>query len=244
MVEFLDRDRLLPYSIHESWNGFLTSRTKEMLKNINKAIGEEFTPRRDLVLRFMKLDISNFKVVILGQDPYKAPGIANGRSFQPSNLSAWDQKFRQISLKNIIRVIHKSYFGYNFFNIRNYSEILEDIHSGKFPIKQPIEWFDSTEKQGVLWLNSALTCEIGVSNSHKEIWREFTEQVISYITSTNKNTIWFLWGKEARSFLKCIKRSSKVYESDHPMMCNYNPNSDFLRSSCFKDTFELINWLG
>ena len=67
----------------------------------------------------MGLDINNIKVVILGQDPYKPEGIATGRAFQPSNLVFWSQKYRQVSLKNMLRLIHKNYFG-----IEEYSEIV------------------------------------------------------------------------------------------------------------------------
>ena len=244
MQEYVDKDTLLPCYIHSSWNKFLNKSNKNLLKTINMEIGEDFTPSRSLVLRFMQLDISNFKVVILGQDPYKPIGVATGRSFQPSNLIAWNQKFRQISLKNIIRLIHKNYFGYDYTNIKNYSDIVNDIEANRFPIKEPSEWFDSTEKQGVLWLNSALTCEIGVSNSHTEIWRKFTEKLISYITTENKNIIWFMWGKEAAKFIPYIKYSTKIYKSDHPMMCSCKKPNDFLKSNCFKDTWEIINWLG
>lgn len=230
--------------VHESWNKFLTTDIRHKLDIIESQIGTDYTPDTDKVLRFMQLDISKLKVVILGQDPYKPAGVANGRAFQPANLTSWNQKFRQVSLKNIVRNIYKSKLDIRLYDlIPTYNEI---IASG-FEIKPPLEWFDSIESQGVLLLNTSLTCKIGESNSHREIWKDFSDECIRYLAKTNNDLYWFLWGKEACSYSSLVMSWSypdRIYQSKHPMMCSKSYTDDFLKSKCFKDTMKIINWMG
>lgn len=236
---------ILPSYIHPSWDNFLTIDILNELKDIEQQIGSNYTPSHSFVLRFLNTDLDKAKVVIIGQDPYKPEGIATGRAFQPSNLVFWHQRYRQVSLKNMIRLIYKSYEGIEEYSeIPNYSDILPKIASGEFAIKQPAEWFNSTEKQGVIWLNTTFTCKIGESNSHKGIWTEFTKELIKYISERNTKLCWFLWGKEAQSIETMVSNSKEIFKSNHPMMCSEKYTDDFLKCNCFRDTWSLINWLG
>lgn len=90
--------------ICDNWFEFIDNNYKS-LQSIEKKIGtnpENFTPQKNNVLRFLKLDPVKIKVVILGQDPYPQPSIATGRAFEVKNLKSWSQKFRNASLKNIL----------------------------------------------------------------------------------------------------------------------------------------------
>ncbi len=235
---------MLIYDVHSSWNDFLTDDIKNMLGEIEEKIGDDFTPERPLVLRFLSLDLNKIKVVILGQDPYKPKGVATGRSFEPSDLNDWHDKFRQVSLKNILRLIYRSYNNIeNYEDIPSYTQLLKEIDSGNFPIKPPHDWFDSLEEQGVLFLNTALTCKIGVSGSHSDIWAPFSDRLIRYIAEHNKKAVWFLWGSLSKHANELIG-DSKSYISRHPMMCSQKYEDDFLKNECFLDTKDIINWLG
>lgn len=183
-------------------------------------------------------------MIWLGQDVYPAEGVATGRSFEVGTLTDWNSTFRQVSLKNILRLIHKNYnFIEDYSDIYTFSNIKKEIAENRFSISPPNKWFDSLESQGVLFLNTSFTCEIGIPNSHKEIWQEFSKKVLSYISSSNSKMIWFLWGNEAISNKKNIS-NGVFYESRHPMMCSGKYSNDFLKSNCFKDTMDIINWLG
>lgn len=232
--------------VHKSWNEFLTDNVKAELESIEQKVGNNYTPQSELVLRFMEMDIDSIKVAILGQDPYKPAGIANGRAFQPSNLTNWGDTFRQVSLKNIVRAIYTAYNEIEEYeDIPNYSTIVSEIESGEFKLKQPVEWFNSLEKQGVLFLNTSLTCKIGESNSHEHIWRSFIPNVLRYIAKRNPDIIWFLWGKSAIDKLQYIGNiEAKAYVSNHPMMCSIKYKEDFLKNPCFKNTMGIIDWLG
>ena len=224
---------MLVINNHPSWNAFLTDEIISKLEKIENEIGDDYTPSKENILRFMRLDLANVKVIIIGQDPYFQEGAANGRSFQPALLKSWDEPFRQVSLKNILRLIYKSYFDEQL----SYKEVL----SKNAFTKSPTDWFDSLEAQGVLFLNMYLTCQIGHPNSHRHIWGDFVTEVIRYIEE-KQNVIWFLWGTEANSCKPFIK--GKIYSSNHPMMCGTNNPKDFLKSDCFLKTKDIINWLG
>lgn len=235
---------LIPKTIAPSWQAFLTDEIRKELEQIEAAIGEDYTPVQEKVLRFLTFDLANGKVVILGQDPYKPAGVANGRSFQPDNLESWTQPFRQVSLKNMIRLLYRTYAQIQEYqNIPSYKEVVKKMEQGEFPIKPPKEWFDSLEQQGVLFLNTYLTCKINVSNSHKKIWDGFSKKLITYIAQTNPDLNWFLWGNEAISNKPYITQG-KIFESRHPMMCSEDYPDDFLKCTCFQDTQSIVNWLG
>lgn len=231
--------------IDNSWNDFLNSEVVALLQDFEEKIfkeNTEYTPKSSNVLNFLKVPLSKTKVVILGQDPYPQKGVATGRAFEVGTLQSWNNKFSNISLKNIIRAI---YFAYNNQYLK-YSEIKNEI--GKtFHIKPPSELFIEWEKQGVLLLNTSFTCEIGKSNSHQKYWNTFTNLLLKYISKANFDIIWFLWGNNAKSIVSEINISNKI-ESMHPMMCYNRPerDADFLfgKRNAFKETMDLINWLG
>ena len=131
----------------------------------------------------------------------------------------------------------------NSYAAMPFPELLKEIDKGNFPIKPPHEWFDSLENQGVLFLNTALTCKVGVSGSHSDIWAPFSDRLISFIAQNNKDAVWFLWGSLSKHAVTLIG-DSKSFVSRHPMMCSQKYEDDFLKNRCFYDTKKIINWLG
>lgn len=236
---------LIPDGVHPSWREFLTVEIKEELGMVEKKIGNHFNPiNPNNILRFLTVDLDKVLVILLGQDVYPAQGVATGRSFEVGNINNWGDSFRQVSLKNIIRLIHKNYNGIeDYKDIKSFNDIKKEIGDGRFPIKQPEEWFNSLEKQGVLFLNSSFTCETGKANSHQKIWESFSCRLLQFISKQRPNIIWFLWGNEAFSKKEYIQ-NGVFFESRHPMMCSEKYENDFLKFAGFKATMIKINWLG
>ncbi|MDD4779627.1 MAG: uracil-DNA glycosylase [Tissierellia bacterium] len=235
---------LIPKNTHSSWKKFLTTEICEELNEIEKKIGTNTNPGHDNILRFMLCNLNDVKVVLLGQDPYPEKGRPTGRAFEVGDLHSWNDKFRQVSLKNIVRLIHKNYNNINEYkDIKKFSHIQEEIKNGKFKILPPDEIFKCWEKQGVLLLNTYLSVEPGITGSHIEIWKDFSVKLLEYVSNENKNINWFLWGKQAEDKKQYIKFGN-FYISRHPMMCSEKYEDDFLKSNCFKDTMNIINWLG
>ncbi len=235
---------MIQQNVSPSWEDFFTKDIIELLGKIEEEIGTNYTPTKDRILRFLTTDLDSMKVCIVGQDVYYQPGIATGRSFEVGGLWSWSTPFAQVSLKNIVRLIYKSYNDIIYYgDIKKFSEIVKEIRSNKFPILPPNELFSSLENQGVLFLNSYLTCEIGKPNSHRDIWSQFSIRLFNYISERRTDLIWFLWGNEAISKKQHISHGV-FFESRHPMLCSEQYPNDFLKSNCFKDTMNIINWLG
>ena len=227
-------------NVHPSWNAFIQEKEIiNLLTQIEEQIGTNYNPtNKELIMRFLTVDLHKVKVIWLGQDVYPQEGVATGRSFEVGNLQSWQDPFKQSSLRNIIRVIGKDFYG---GELLSFSKLREEMKNNHFPILEPRQWFNSLEDQGVLFLNCYLTCEIGKENSHKKIWEPFTQKLIAFINETNQEVIWFLWGKEAQS--KDIGFKNKII-SNHPSLLFPKKEADFSHFSGFKDTNNVINWLG
>lgn len=184
--------------MHESWKPFLKSEfSKPYFKNLASFLHEEYEnktifPPKAQVFRAFSTDLNEVKVVILGQDPYHTPGVADGLAFS-------------ISAKN-------NYMPPSLINI--YKEIDSDLGGHKNKSGDLSAW----QKQGVLLLNNVLTVEAHKAGSHRgKGWEEFTEAVIKYLNSEKENLVFILWGRDARNKKKLIDESKHlVLESAHP----------------------------
>ena len=157
-----------------------------------KDAGRKIYPPGSLIFRAFELTpVEKVKVVILGQDPYHNPGQAMGLSFSvPDGVPA------PPSLINIFKEIEGD-LGIRMSGRPN----LED-------------W----ARQGVLLLNAILTVRAGEAASHSRLgWQEFTDAVISYISSHCMNVAFMLWGNFAKSKSSMIDHSRHlVLEAAHP----------------------------
>jgi len=230
--------------IHPSWNNFLTNTIREKLIDISKQISiliddntELLTPQTSKVMRFLSMPANDIKVIILGQDPYPQPNIATGRAFEVSNLKSWKTPFRNPSLQNIVRAIYNAYTG----KINKYSEIRAELNIS-FEMLEPSKIFNHWEKQGVLLLNTAFTCKVNDSNSHSEIWKDFTNELLTYINLQSPDAYWFLWGNNAKNAVAELELNNTIF-SYHPSRCNLR-EQDFLfgKRNCFCETKHIIDW--
>lgn len=237
---------LLPPHIHPSWTSFLTEDVLQHIQSIHEQLRDEtYNPgERWRTLRFLQNDLTAMKVVWLGQDVYPAAGVATGRSFEVGGMTSWHVPFRQVSMKNIVRLLHKNYKGIQAYEeIASFKEVQEEILYGDFPILPPHKWFDSLEQQGVLFLNRYFTCRVGEANSHRDLWAAFSDQLLTYISTNNRTLSWFLWGQDAIS-AQALLKDGTLYVSRHPMMCSSKYEDDFLKFDGFEKTWKLVNWLG
>ena len=236
---------MIPSNHHPSWDDFFTKEIYDILRSIEKELTHPFNPEDpSRILRFLQLDLNAVKVIWLGQDVYPAKGAATGRAFEVATIKSWCQPFKQVSLKNIVRLIHKSYNDIiKYQDIYAYNRIKEAIENKEFNILPYKEWFDSLENQGVMFLNTAFTCKVNQANSHQDLWAPFSEKLLTFIGKKRPDMIWFLWGKSAISKKSWIQQGI-FYESRHPMMCSEKYPDDFLKNPCFKETMGIIEWLG
>jgi len=143
------------------------------LLKTEKLAGKIIFPPGGLIFNaFNTTPFDHVKVVLIGQDPYHGTGQAHGLSF-----SVPDGVPPPPSLINIFK------------------ELNTDIN---MPIPRSgnlTKWAEG----GVLLLNASLTVRMNEPMSHSKIgWAEFTDTVISKISSEKKNIVFLLWGKFAQ----------------------------------------------
>jgi uracil-DNA glycosylase len=134
--------------------------------------------------------LDKVKVVILGQDPYHGAGQAHGLCFSvPEGVRI------PPSLQNIFK------------------ELQSDLGLS-IPSSGCLE---SWAEQGVLLLNSILSVEKGLANSHSSKgWELFTDSVISMVNE-KKSIVFMLWGGYAAQKGKSIDSTRHlVLKSVHP----------------------------
>lgn len=157
-----------------------------------KQAGKTIYPPGSLIFNaFNTTPFDKVKVVILGQDPYHGPDQAMGLSFSvPRGIRP------PASLKNI------------------YKELHNDVNMTVPTHGDLTHW----ASQGVFLLNAMLTVEKRKAGSHKKIgWQNFTNAVISKLSSEREGIVFLLWGnfaKEKKALIDEVKHY--VLESVHP----------------------------
>jgi len=154
-------------------------------------------PEPSQFFRALKLTpVDSVKVVILGQDPYHSPGIAQGLAFSiPANIPTNSHAFPS-SLRNISKALALEGFGH----LPN-----GDLHA----------W----AQQGVLLLNTALSVRLGEAGSHSKLgWKSLIDRLIAALALQRPHLVWMLWGGHAQSKLALIESgiNQLVLQSSHP----------------------------
>ena len=212
------------------WNIILTDLIKKydiqnkLIKENEKYNSElNILPKPELVFNaFNYFDLKDLKVIIIGQDPYINENQAMGLSFSIP---------RGVKLPPSLRNIYKC--------IENTCNVSMDYSNGDLT-----DW----AKQGVLLLNKTLTVFEKLSNSHKRVWKGFTNDIIDYISSNTEGIIFVLWGNDAKSLKKIINlKKHHILEHTHPsplarkpfINCNHFVQiNDILK----KNNKKIIDW--
>ena len=130
-----------------------------------------YPPMQDIFNALKLTAYQDVKAVILGQDPYHAPGQAHGLAFSVQPGVAPPP-----SLVNIFK------------------ELQSDVGIPISTSGYLVPW----AKQGVLLLNAALTVREGEANSHHgKGWEQFTDRIITLLNEREKPMVFLLWGKNA-----------------------------------------------
>ncbi len=236
-MEFMEK-----YNIHEDYYDFFTVEKVTAINSFIKCMEIrkiEYIPKNEYVFKALRSSISSRKVCILSNEPYSQGEIATGLAFEVKNTS-WVNHEINISLKNILKLLYKTYNG----KMEDIEKIRKEICHNEFNILPPNELFKSWEKQGVLLLNSSLTAIEEKTGEHNKFWHPFTRDLMEYISTKNENIVYLLWGKDAEQFEKNIL-NGEIIKSNHPAKGGHSEGEkDFLKGDFFEKTKDIINWLG
>lgn len=173
-------------------------------------------PKEENIFKcFEYFEVSETKVVILGQDPYHAPEQAIGLCFGTYSKPP-------PSLKNISKELKFD----TGIELQDYS-------------------LENWAKQGVLLLNSALTVIQGKPSSHMKLWSEFTSLIINELNKSETPIIFVAWGAFAHEKLKNIDTNKhNLIVTSHPSPLSvykkYKTYSPFDQSKPFSKINNLL----
>ncbi len=199
---FLDRlpkdyqDLLAPRLKDPEWVRIL-ERIQEQEELSRNTHPNSIFPNYDRVfLALSATPISKIKVILLGQDPYHSPGLAQGLAFSVSDQILPGSSLFPSSLRNINKALTLEGFA--------------PLQSGNLS-----HWAD----QGVLLLNACLTVQTGLPNSHVAFgWSTFTDALIQDLLKDLSGTVVMLWGGFAHKKEVFIppERNHLILKSSHP----------------------------
>jgi uracil-DNA glycosylase len=166
---------LAPLAQDPEWIKLLDHlQAQEMSARAN--LGDQIAPPEDRVFRALATTrVDEVKVVILGQDPYHTPELAQGLAFSIPEAIRPGSRYFPSSLRNISKALALDGFKPLFHgNLENWA------------------------KQGVLLLNATLTVQLGHANAHADWgWQTFTDKLIEQLALRHP-IAWFLWGSHAQ----------------------------------------------
>ena len=204
------------------------------------ASGHQILPAPENIFRAFSRNLTDIKVLIVGQDPYPTIGAANGLAFSVSRHFA---KIPQ-SLKNISHELYddilenpRLFYGEDFAKNPNFAKIKE-MNLADFTTRLFVKTnrLESWKDQNVCLLNKVLTVRAGEPNSHlNKGWEEITETAVKIIANRdeifvkihkkypelfeefvreafpeNHPLVVILWGNNARSFTPIFAKNDRI----------------------------------
>lgn len=174
----------------DQWDAPYFKRLTDFVRNAY-ATTTVYPPASRIFAAFDACPFDDVKVVILGQDPYHGPGMANGLCFSVAPGVAVPR-----SLVNI------------------FQEVTSDTGAAPAADGDLSRW----ARQGVLLLNATLTVEAHRAGSHQGMgWEQFTDSVISRLAERRQGLVFILWGSYAGRKAELIDPARHlVLKSPHP----------------------------
>lgn len=154
---------------------------------------------KNIFKAFQLCALDNLRVVIIGLDPYSnlrdGIPVATGLAFANSSDTPEE----------------------------NFSPSLDILRDSVIDFTTPHEplIFDQSlekwEEQGVLLLNSALSCVVGKTGSHMLLWRPFMTSLLTNLSKSTTGIVYVLLGRQAQTLEPYInERFNYVIKEKHP----------------------------
>jgi len=193
-------------NILPQWQSIISAeQEKPYYKELSQTIkaqresGEIVYPKQEDVFNaFTSVDLTQVKVVILGQDPYH--GCNKQEQPQAHGLA--------FSVQHDIKTPPSL--------VNMYKELAQDIDGFVIPEHGNLaSWAD----QGVLLLNTVLTVKKANAHSHAKLgWETFTDAIIEQLSTNNPGCVFMLWGSHAQ------KKGKNIDANKHLVLIGPHPS--------------------
>lgn len=194
--------------LNPAWNQFFDIiQRKPYFKNMEKILSDYLKKKEHTILPHAELVFNSFnvlspnkiKVVILGQDPYIGINKINNQGIPQAMGFSFSVPLnypKPVSLTNI------------------YQNLVDFGHAEKKPESGCLAtWI----MQGCFLINSAFTTFLGKSNAHKDLWMEFTKDLLKYLNDKCNHLVFLAWGGNAHRLCLLIDpEKHRIITSSHP----------------------------
>ena len=168
------------YGVPQAWAALMSPdalrRADELAQRAaeRRKAGETVLPPQEAIFRALQLTPPDtVRCVILGQDPYHTPGVANGLAFSANPGCKIPP-----SLRNIFK------------------ELSSDLGCPMPTSPDLTPW----AAQGVLLLNATLTVRAGAAGSHADWgWQSVTGEILRVCLELPQPAMFLLWGRHAQN---------------------------------------------
>lgn len=167
------------------------------LKTVNP---NTLCPALPNVFRAFKLcSLKDCRVVMIGMDPY--PDKFMGKPRATGILFGNNKDVPEDKLSPSLQVVKESAINFEIpHNIITFDQTLE-----------------SWAKQGILMINSALTCELNKVGSHVNQWRPFVSKLLKNLSERETGIVYILFGRQTQTLKPYInERYNDIIEIEHP----------------------------
>lgn len=142
---------------------------------------------------FTLCSMKDCRVVFLGQDPYPQQGVATGILFGNNENTKELSPSLQVII-NSLSTLEENLMPFSTFDIT----------------------LESWARQGILMINSALTCEMNKIGSHVMLWRPFLSKFLANFSNKKTGVVYVLFGSQAQSFMPYISKANPIIGTKHP----------------------------
>ncbi len=176
--------------------------------------GKRFTPVLKQVFRaFEECKYEDLKIIILGQDPFPQPLVADGIAFSCSNTRKPEASMRYM-FQEIEHTVYKDGYGWD-----------PDLK----------RW----SNQGILLINTAFTTTIAKVGTHYDIWRPFMAFLLDTIAFQNPGLIYVFMGKKAQEWMTSIPDNNYLLTCMHPAAAAHSHSERWNSGDIFNRINEL-----
>lgn len=191
-----------------AWNEFFDIvEQKPYFKGMERILSDYVAAKKETILPYAELTFNSLnvlsphqiKVVITGQDPYFNVNKINDVSIPQAmgfSFSVPKNYPKPPSLQNIYK------------NLEDFGHVKKKPESGCLAY-----WV----AQGCFMINAAFTTFFGKPNAHKDLWRDFTNDLLAYVNTKCENIVFLVWGAFAHNL--CINidpYKHHIITSSHP----------------------------
>ena len=154
---------------------------------------------KDIFKSFHLCPIHSLRCIIIGMNPY--PDLYKGRPRATGLAFANTSDTPDNCLSPSLEVLRESVIDYT---IPHRTAIFDPS-------------LEKWEEQGVLLLNSALSCEVGRIGSHTLLWRPFIASLLTNLSKCSTGIVYVLMGSQAQSLEPYINaKSNYIIRIRHP----------------------------